>query len=147
MTVTVISLRESFPEFADATKYTDPMVQVWLTAATQLVNAGRWGDMTDMGIMLLTAHHLVLARRNVRAAAGTPGLVVGIQTSKSVDGVSVSYDVGSATEDGAGHYNMTSYGLQFVHFARMFGAGPVHIGADALTSIGQAWPGPAAVFF
>ena len=123
----------------------DGRQEAYLDLAAKLVDEGRWGDLYDMGLMLFTAHRLVLAKRAAVAAENTGvagGGQLGIQTSKSVDGVSVSYDVSSVTMDKAGHYNASSYGLQFVQMARMVGAGPIHVGNDtAIGNSGQAWPG------
>lgn len=128
--MTPVDFRAIFAEF-DTTNYPDPMVSIWLGQATNEVNATRWGADTNYGIALLTAHYLVLARRRgIAAAAGAvPGDVVGPQTSKSVDGVSVSRDGGSVTIDGAGTFNSTDYGILFWQKARWMGAGGLQINA------------------
>ncbi|MFX7140316.1 DUF4054 domain-containing protein, partial [Acinetobacter baumannii] len=85
-------------EFSDTTKYPDSVVQFWLTVSASLVNPCRWGVLTDQGIELCTAHHLVLAARDEQAAAvgGIPGQMTGPLSSKAVDKVSASYDTGAA---------------------------------------------------
>lgn len=143
--VTPASLRARFPEFSNEEKYPDLMVQFWLDIAVKFVNESRWGDLTEHGVSLYAAHQLVLAQRaggmSTRNGIAGGGRV-GIQASKSIDGVSVSYDVSSVTMERGGHFNMTTYGLQFVHMSRMLGAGPVHVGADTmLTGSTSAWPG------
>jgi hypothetical protein len=145
MAVTPATLRVTFPEFSNTEKYPDAMVQMWLDLAVNFVNVGRWAEMADHGVALYAAHHLILAQRaggmSTRNGVAGGGRV-GIQTSKSIDGVSVSHDVSSVTQDRAGHFNMTVYGLQFVNMARLLGAGPVHIGADlGVAGVGGAWPG------
>lgn len=121
--------RADFPEFADKTKYPDSLVQIWLTVAVSLVNPLRWMELTNLGMELVTAHHLVLAQRDQAAAAvgGAPGEVKGPTASKSVDKVSVSYDAGAATLDDAGFWNLSSYGIRFLTLARCMGAGGLQL--------------------
>ncbi|MGA4275581.1 DUF4054 domain-containing protein [Ralstonia nicotianae] len=121
--------RADFPEFADKTKYPDSLVQMWLTVAASLVNPTRWMELTNLGLELVTAHHLALAQRDQAAAAvgGTPGEVKGPTTSKSVDKVSMSYDSGAATLTDAGFWNLTTYGVRFLTIARCMGAGGLQL--------------------
>jgi hypothetical protein len=125
MTVTPAQLRLDFPEFSDTTKYPDSLVQMWLTVAQSLVNASRWMELTNIGIELVTAHHLVLSARDEMASAsgGVPGTMTGPQASKAVDKVSVSYDTGAASLEDGGFWNLTSYGVRYLTLARMMGAG------------------------
>lgn len=126
MTVTPGSFRANFPEFADAAIYPDATVSYWLGIGIKMLRPDRWGDLLDHGLELFTAHHIALARQAVQAAAsgGTPGANTGVVTSEAVDKVSVSYDAGSTTLDtGAGHWNATMYGVQFLQLARMAGSG------------------------
>lgn len=121
--------RADFPEFADATKYSDASIDFQLIIATSLVNSCRWGVLTDQGIELCAAHFLVLARRDEATAevGGIPGQVTGPQSSKAVDKVSTSYDTGAATIDDAGMWNLTTYGVRFLTLARMMGAGGMQL--------------------
>lgn len=123
----VDQFRADFPEFNDPTKYPDTQVDLWLTVAVQLVNAERWGPLTDLALELVAAHHLVIGARDQQAAAvgGVPGQMTGPQSSKSVDKVSASYDTGAATIDGAGFWNLTSYGVRFATLSKSIGAGPL----------------------
>jgi len=125
MSITPTQFRSDFPEFADPAKYPDTLVQMWLTVAASLVNSGRWMELTNIGIELVTAHHLVMAIKDETAAAngGVPGTIQGPTTSKSIDKVSVSYDAGSAMLSDAGFWALSSYGLRYLSLARMMGAG------------------------
>lgn len=126
MTVTPASFREHFPEFADASTYPDVTVSYWLDIGVRMLRPDRWVDLLDHGLELFTAHHIALARQAVRSAAAgaSPGANVGVMTGKTVDKVSASYDAGSTTLDaGAGHWNATMYGVQFLQLARMAGSG------------------------
>lgn len=121
--------RADFPEFSDTTKYPNTLIQMWLTVAASLVNPVRWMELTNLGLALVTAHHLVLAQRDGATAdvGGTPGEVKGPTSSKSVDKVSVSYDTGAVGLDGAGFWAMTSYGLRYLTMAKLFGAGGMQL--------------------
>ncbi|CAD5276704.1 conserved hypothetical protein [Bosea sp. 62] len=126
MTVTPASFREHFPEFADVTSYPDGSVSYWLGIGALMLRPDRWADLLDHGLELFTAHHIALAQQAVRSSASgaVPGANTGVVTGKTVDKVSVSYDAGSTTLDtGAGHWNATTYGVQFLQLARMAGSG------------------------
>lgn len=121
--------RTAFPEFGDTTAYPDATVNLWLGYAQSLVNLDRWGTLYDLGVYLLTAHNLAIWKKDSKAAAagGVPGSTSGAQSSKAVDGVSVSYDTTVATVDGAGYLNLTTYGTRFADLRDMFGAGGIQL--------------------
>jgi hypothetical protein len=121
--------RADFPEFANTTKYPDSMVNLWLKVSTSLVNSARWEELTDIGIELLTAHHLTIASRDATAGAagGSGGGISGPVASKSVDKVSVSYNTAATMYEGEAFFNMTGYGIRYLSMARMFGAGGVQL--------------------
>lgn len=125
----VPTFRAQFPEFASATTYPDAQVTFWLGIAANRVDPCAWGALADFGTALFTAHNLVIAARRAKASAigGQPGATQGVQTSKSVDKVSVAYDAGSTTVDGAGNWNATDYGVQFWQYAEMMGAGGLQL--------------------
>lgn len=125
-TPTPAQFREVFPEFDEA-KYPDARVTFFLTLATKLVSACRWGELYDQGVMLVAAHYLALGARQVTAgASGTPGTIQGAKTSKSVGQVSVSY---AAPSDGgnAGYWGQTVYGQQYWYFLGMFGIAAIQL--------------------
>jgi len=110
-----------------------------------------WGSGTPTTYDLLTelyvAHNLALELRTNKeaAAGGVPGTTTGPLTSKSVDKLSVAYDVNAGIEEKAGHWSLTVYGSRFIRLARMFGMGPVviHGGrAPPLSGAYGAWVGP-----
>lgn len=127
--MTPADFRTYFPEFSDTTKYPGSQIEFWMTVASALVDPDRWGVLTDQGVSLVTAHHLVVANQDqaVAAAGGTPGEVKGATASKSVDKVSVGYDTKSVTIDGAGFWNMSKYGIRYLTLAKMFGAGGLQL--------------------
>lgn len=148
MTVTAATFREHFPEFSDETPYPDAQISYWITVAGLLLNVQRWSTILDLGTELFVAHQMVLERQAQRAATagGMPGTQIGIVSSKSVDKVSVSYEVnGAGLDPSAGHWNLTTYGMRFIQLSRMMGAGPIHVGVGCSLSelsSANAWPGP-----
>ncbi|PSY57320.1 DUF4054 domain-containing protein [Escherichia coli] len=56
-------------------------------------------------------------------AGGPGGSTNGVQSSKSVDKVSVSYDISATLNPDAGFWNNTRYGAEFYQLITMFGAG------------------------
>lgn len=122
------TFRTQFPEFASTTKFTSAMVSFWSTLAAKLVNERRFGDLYDHALSCFVAHNLVIQAGNLASVTGSglPGLS-GAIASKSVGGASVSYDSASSMLPNAGHWNMTSYGRQFVQLGRLVGAGGMHV--------------------
>ena len=145
MTVTHDSFRQAFPEFTDPANYPDGLIDFWLGLATKMLNAPRWVDFLDEGLMLFTAHNIVLEKqaRDASRTGAAPGTNAGVVASKSVGPVSISYDTGAGIVQDAGHWNLTTYGTRFMWMVNMVGMGPVQIsgcGGSGL-SIG-AWAGP-----
>lgn len=148
MAVTPASIRALYPEFSNTSKYPDIMITNWVTVAASMINAARWGELTDYGTSLFVAHRLAVQARAVRAAqfGKTPGEATGPVTSKGVDKVNVSYDVSSVVEEGAGFWNLTTYGQEYIRQARLMGAGGMELAAPA-EGAGQSlyagpWAGP-----
>lgn len=77
---------------------------------------------------LFIAHHMVLF---LQTQSGEPGaaaalkgsLPSGVATSKSVDGLSISYDLLGVAEDLAGYgtWKLTKYGMQLATLTRIYG--------------------------
>jgi hypothetical protein len=108
-----------------------------------LVNEERWGALADTGVGLCAAHWLLASASALAASkkGALPGQSSGVLTSKSADGMSASYDNSSVMLEGAHHYNLTQYGIQFKDLARMMGAGPMYVGIGAGTGVTGAWQG------
>lgn len=132
--------RENFPEFANDTSYPDAQVQFWLDVAYKRLPACKWDDLLDLGAQLYTAHNLTLERQAGKAAAsgGVPGINSGPINSKSVDKASAGYDSAVASIEGAGNYNITTYGTRFYELMLIVGAGAIQVG----TGYGQGGPIP-----
>ncbi|MGG6461403.1 DUF4054 domain-containing protein [Solilutibacter silvestris] len=125
MSITVAQFRTDFPAFSDTTKWPDPMVQFWITQAGLSLNEDRWGALLPLGTELFVAHNLVVSAGD--ATATTPGAIKGPASSKSVDKVSVSYDIASITIADGDFWNMSRFGIQFLRYARMMGAGGIQL--------------------
>ena len=125
----IAQFRQSFSEFNDTTTYPDSLVQFWMTVAVSLVNADRWGELTDLGVALVTAHHLALALKDRKTAAvgGVPGQVTGPQSSKAVDKVSASYNTEAVAIKDGGFWNATMDGVRYLILAQMMGSGGIQL--------------------
>lgn len=119
------TFRQHFPEFADVSVFPDSQIEYWSGIGELMLRVEAWADLYDHGLELFTSHHLVLARKNQKAAAGggEMGTNTGAMSSKSIDKVSASFDTGSSTLDDAGHWNLTTYGTQFKMLSDMVGSG------------------------
>lgn len=128
----VAGFRQTFPEFGTTPgtgAFTDARITFWLTLATTLLQSERWANMLDHALALFTAHHLCLDKRNLDAAqlGGAVGEVKGPLSGRSVHDVSNSYDASKIQFEQAGHWNTTTYGLQFYALLRLAGAGPLEL--------------------
>lgn len=123
---TVSKFREDFPQFADTTRYPEAQVQFRLNLADVLLSEKTTGkELFPYFVELFVAHYLALFAADSRAAAagGAGGSASGVQSSKSVDKVSVSYDTSATLNPNAGFWNNTRYGAEFWQLITMFGAG------------------------
>lgn len=137
-----------FPEFSDALIYPAAALTFYLNIANALLNTQRWGTLLNNGIALYMAHHMVLYRRRqlTVSVGGDPGLQKGNIASETPGAVSLSYDTSVSSEDGAGFYNSTEYGVEFIRLARLMGMGPVMAnlpGPAPMWGSGSAWVGPS----
>lgn len=129
---TISDFYEFYPQFEGQVPET--VIQSFINLASANLNIERWHNSWRFGMALFIAHFLTLYVKtcgtedepNTNLASGN---VRGIQTSKSVDGVSVSYDVSAVlTElDGWGSYKLTEYGIQLLTMARLLGKGNMYV--------------------
>lgn len=128
--MTPADFRAHFPEFASDTLFPDSQIEFWSGVAEQVVSERRWGKLREQGMELFIAHNLMLGVQAQAAAAagGVPTGLNGAVSSKSVGSVSVSYDNGLGAEDGAGHWNQTSYGRRYIDLVRtLIGQGCIQL--------------------
>lgn len=118
--------RANFPEFADTTKYPDTLLTFWSAFGEMRCTAAVWGDMRDNAVQLYTAHAVTIAKQQQSGLPGSQAMPI---SSKAVDKLSVSYDTALAKIEGAGNYNLTTYGRDFYQLVRLAGMGGVQLGA------------------
>ena len=120
----------AFPEFTG--KVTDELISKWIALAGDCFNFNRFGSYWELAMGLFTAHNLILKLK--AGNADTPeGILLakasatGVEQSKSVDTLSVSYDTGSTLEEykGWGNLKETSYGRQLIDLIKACSAGGV----------------------
>lgn len=108
------------------------ILEQFIAMADAVVKEKRWRAMWMTGMRLFIAHFLVLylETQNTDCSAGASQVIGaaksrGLQTSKSVGDVSVSYDFSHINQDlkGWASWGLTQYGQQFVTHARMLGKG------------------------
>lgn len=114
--------KQHFPEFAEVD---DGSILFWSGLAEGMVRREAWREMWLYGVELYTAHHLWLALADSQGKPQTGGGYIqgGAITAKSVDKVSVSFDVSQGAETNAGFWNETRYGRRFYRLLLLFGAG------------------------
>lgn len=145
LTLSVDQFRADFPVFADDSKFTDESLTFWINIASLQVNQRRFGDLFVYAQELFVAHQAMLEAQALLSMRRN-GLAIGTgpSSSRSVNGVSVSYDFALGAEQNAGYYNLTIYGQRFYALMRMAGAGPIQ-----LTGFSDAtfpFPGGGGIF-
>lgn len=128
--VTPDQLREAFPEFASSERFPTSTLQLWLTTGYLFLNADRWGAAIDLGVQLFAMHNATIERRDLDSVIfpnGVPGEDVGPVNSKSVDKVSLGFDVQGAIDENSGHWALSTYGTRFIRIARMMGSGGLQL--------------------
>ena len=128
-TFEVTLFRKQFPEFNDTVKYPTAMIQFWGNLASAQVVQAVWQDQWITGVSLYVAHEITIAALNQKASAvgGTPGTSGGIANNKTVGSATVGYDATTTTERDGGWWNRTTYGIQFLRLARIFGSGCIQL--------------------
>lgn len=123
------TFRQTMPVFADVDLYPSAQFNFYLNLGKKLLPECRWDDLLGEGLMFFVAHYLTLYARDMASVGvgGIGGKVVGNETSKSVDGVSKSMDVSGVLNSDAGHWNQTTYGIQFYQLMMMVGAGGIQL--------------------
>ena len=113
--LTLARFYQFFKVFEDVNVYSPAIVSAWLQYAFTNTSAQKFGANHELAMALLAAHMIEYGRQG--------GSVDGLMTSNNVDGVQFSVDVDAVTNAGAGHYNQTTYGIQFWQMCQMHGAG------------------------
>lgn len=127
MPLTLEDFREIYPELTED-KYSDAAVRIRLSLADKFFAVDRFEDADVRAhVMGLYAAHYLTAYGPAASGGIGSGGTLGVVSSKSVDGASVSYDTSTGTEEGAGFWNLTLYGRELYRLMQIFGAGGVQI--------------------
>jgi len=108
----ITDFRIRFPEFNEPIA-TDARVQLFLDDSESMVPES-WGNVRDIGIYYLTAHELAVS---IKTSSGNSNGTAQI-ASKSVEGVSVSYNNKASENSTEDYYSSTSYGKRYLDLAR-----------------------------
>jgi hypothetical protein len=135
----VSDFQAMYPQFWDADGnpfVPEPVIEMYIGFADSIVNIARYHESWLLCVCLVVAHFLTLYMRTmtpdpdggaaaVIKAAETRGLVA----SKSVDGVSVSYDYSTAISDldGWAAWKTTEFGIQFLTLAKAYNLGGMRV--------------------
>lgn len=123
--LTVETFRAAFPAFQDPSMYPSEQIQFWIDQAmlNPPINQWRIGQFYDQAILFWIAHNLTLERYVANmSVSGQAAIGIGAPASKSVNGVSISYDNSLSSDPQAGPYNLTIYGQRFWMYLKMAGA-------------------------
>ena len=127
--MTVSQFRELYPAFSEAL-YPDLSVETRLALGEAFLSEKVWKPQTVRihAVGLYAAHFLAAYGSASAGGSGrSDGSGMGVVSSKSVDGASISYDTGSTVEQGAGFWNSTPYGRELWQLMRVFGAGAIQL--------------------
>lgn len=125
MDVTHSAFVTAYPAFKDAQKFPCSQIEFWISQAPNQVNKRLMGKNYPLAVMLFTAHNIVIAAQQNRAAAsGIPGTPISPVQSKTVGEVSIAYDTKGTEIEGAGAWNATIYGQQLYTLMKATSAGP-----------------------
>lgn len=109
-----------------------PVINAYIALANASLMQARWCDTWQLAVGWYVAHFLTLWLESdgdlysMPGQAAAAGLQRGIQVSKSVGDVSVSYQAIEGLAD-FGAWSLTSYGSQLATFAKAIGSGPIYV--------------------
>jgi hypothetical protein len=111
------------------------IMQMYLDLANACLQESRWRSYWKVAMGWFIAHFLTLHLQSLTAAGSPAAQVVqagqarGLQSSKSVGDVSVSYDFNTAMSDldGWAAWKLTVYGQQLATAAKLVGRGGMYV--------------------
>lgn len=117
-----------YPQFAIVQSV---VLDAYVQLAHASISKARYHDAWEMCMGFFIAHWLTLYLQTLASPEDpigkimNAGLAKGVQSSKSADDLSVSYDFSLVSGDmeGWGTYKMTAFGQQLVTFAKMYSMG------------------------
>lgn len=116
--ITPTTFKIRFPEFETQD---DSRVELFINDATTQISEAKFGTSYDIALAYLTAHYLSLS---VKSSSGSSGNV-GAIASKSVEGVSVSYNQAQAKDQKESYYLSTTYGQRYLELRSQITVGNI----------------------
>jgi hypothetical protein len=122
-----------YPQFEDIIPAL--IIQQFINIANSSVFEDWWGEMWKTAMCWFIAHFCTVYLQGTTNAGSSSAEILqaasvrGLQTSKSVDSVSISYDYSNLTQDlqGWAGFTTTTYGVQFATFAKLLGKGGIYV--------------------
>lgn len=127
-----------YPQFAESGGtflVPEAVMNMYLDLAHACIKEIRWHDSWKVAMGWFIAHFLTLYLQGSAAAGSDAAAVIragaarGLQSSKSVGSVSVSYDFSAAVSDidGWAAWKLTIYGQQLATMGRLVGKGNMYV--------------------
>ena len=125
---------ELYPQFTPD-NIPEAVLTMYLDLANKSIQEARWREYRNTDVGLFVAHFCTLWLEGTVAENATPaeitaaGAAKGLVGSKSVSGVSVSYDNSTVLSDFAGYgaWKLTKYGVQLLTLLRIVGKGGIAV--------------------
>ena len=122
-----------YPQFKD--KVPEAFLDMYTSLANASLSYQRYYDAWEMVMGLFIAHFCTLYLQTAAEPGSTAAEILaagelrGLQASKSVGGVSISYDYNTALSglDQWGGWTTTAYGAQFAALAKLYGKGGMQV--------------------
>ena len=123
--MTYTDFLSAFPEFSDSSVYSPAQFDLWYGLASSQLNRTRLGAAVELAAALFVAHNMILSARDQASAAAhqLAGDVKGPANSKGVGQANIGYAVDAVTNESAGYYNSTSYGIRYYRMLKAFSLG------------------------
>lgn len=127
---------EMYPQFGPSDgvwPVPEVVLTVYLNLASACLAYERWQDSWAFAMGLFIAHYATLYLQSSasvgdsKSKIASAGISKGIQASKSVGDVSVSYQMIVTGWESWGAWNLTLFGQQFITMAQVVGMGPVYV--------------------
>jgi len=124
---------QQFPQFKEVVP--GHILDMYVQFANEAINVGRWHNIWTHAMGLFIAHWCTLWLQWNQNPTGTAAGVInageakGLKSSKSVDGVAVTYDFATAIADldGWAGWKLTGYGVQLATLGKMVGKGGIYV--------------------
>ena len=106
--------KDDFRIFCPDVQATDPEIDLWLSEAQAALPESRWRNLWRRGVVYYAAYNIVLTQMIAKGGSSGLAAMTGTPTSKSVDGISQSYNSGAISFGDTGIKNACAYGLLYL---------------------------------